>query len=312
MTQSVLLSRRRALLIKTEVTEGTDPTPTGAANAVLAGNVRVTPLIAGNAERVAAFPTFGSIPTLPYNCNVQVEFDTEIAGSGAAGTAPAYGPLLIACGMAETVTASTRVEYAPISSSQGSVTIYANESGTLHKLTGARGTFSISFLKDQLALINWRFVGRYSAPTAVSLPSLTLTSWIDPIPVNVINTPTYTLDSYAAVLESLSMDFGNNIVFRDRPNASYVAITDRQGTGQVSFEAPALGTKDFFAIAKAGTQIAQQIIHGTVAGNIFQVDNPKAQLLNPAYGDVDGIKLFQAALRINRNAGDDEIKITVK
>ena len=38
-----LLSRKRVILAKTEVTYGTDPTPTGAANAILVRNLSITP-----------------------------------------------------------------------------------------------------------------------------------------------------------------------------------------------------------------------------------------------------------------------------
>lgn len=306
------LFREHTLLAKIETTEGTDPTPTGAANAILCGNLKVSPLVAGLADRVAAFPTFGSVPQLPVNCYLMVEFDTEGSGSGALGTAPAWGVLARACGMAETIVASTRVEYAPVSSSQESVTIYANESGTLHKLTGARGSVVFGLDKDNIPVFHWKFLGRYNAPAAQALPALTLTSWIDPLPLNKVNTPTFTLDGYSPVLESLSIDLGNKAIARDRPGAAYIALTDREMSGSVTFESPPIGTKDFFTIAKAGTQFVHQLVHGTVAGNILQFDNPKVQLQNPAYADIDGIRHIQGGLRLNRNAGDDELKLTVK
>lgn len=307
-----VLMRTRALLAKIETTEGTDPTPTGAANAILCGNIQVSPMVAGMADRVAAFPTFGSQPQVPVNIYPMVEFDTEGQGSGTVDTAPAWGPLVRACGMAETITASTKVEYTPISASQESVTIYANESGTNHKLTGTRGTFALKFDKNSYPIFSWRMMGRYNDPAAVSLPSLTLTGWKDPLPINDVNTPTFTIDGTDLVLESMQIDFGNNVIVRDRPNAKYVAITDRNMTGTVTFEAPAIGTKDFFAIAKPPTLVALQIVHGISAGYILQVDAPKVQLQNLQYVDIDGIRHLQAALRLNRNSGNDELKITTK
>jgi hypothetical protein len=68
----------------------------------------------------------------------------ELAGSGTAGTAPAYGSILKACGFSETIVASTSVTYAPVSSSFSSVTIYYNVDGVRHKLTGCRGTFTLN------------------------------------------------------------------------------------------------------------------------------------------------------------------------
>ena len=47
--------------------------------------------------------------------------------------------------MGETITASTRVDYLPISTAFESVTIYWYDSGTLHKLAGARGTVMVKW-----------------------------------------------------------------------------------------------------------------------------------------------------------------------
>lgn len=305
------LYRQQAILAKIEVTEGTDPTPTGSANAVLAGNMQLTPLVATMVDRVAAFPTFGSVGQVPANVYHMVEFDHEGAGSGVVDTPPAYGPLLRMAGFAETVTASTKVEYNPITSPQESGTIYGNQSGILHKLTGARSTFGLKFDKASYPIFSHRVFGRYNAPTATALPSLTTTAWQAPLVISLANTQ-FTLDGFSAVLESLTIDLGNNLIFRDRPNASYVAITDRNMTGNIQFECPPLGTHDFFALARSGNLVALQLIHGTVAGNITQIDCPKVQLQNPTYVNVDGILHFQASLRINRNSGNDEMKITTK
>ena len=62
----------------------------------------------------------------------------ELAGSGTAGTAPRYGALLQACGLSETIVASTSVTYAPVSSAFSSATIYFNNDGIRHILTGCR------------------------------------------------------------------------------------------------------------------------------------------------------------------------------
>ena len=305
-------TRQRAILAKIEVTEGTDPTPTGAANAILCSNITVKPVAGSTVDRPLAFPSFGATPKVHINKNVTVQLDVEFSGAGAAGTAPAYGPLLRACGLSETLTALTSAVYAPISTGQESCTIYANESGTLHKLTGARGTVSLIFAKNDVPHLRFSMTGRWNVPTAVALPSLTTTAWIDPLEVGKVNTPTFTLDGYSGVLENLQIDLGNNVVYRNRPGSESVRITGRTGAGQISVEAPALGTKDFFAIAIANTQIALSLMHGTVAGNIVQIDAPKLQLLQPDYQDVDGIRILQANFQLNRNSGDDELVITVK
>jgi len=117
-----LLSRKRLILAKTETTYGTDPTPTGATNAILVRNLEITPLQADTVTRDLIRPYLGNSDQLLAQTRVEVTFEVELAGSGAAGTAPAYGAVLKACGLSETVVATTSVTYAPVSSSFSSVT----------------------------------------------------------------------------------------------------------------------------------------------------------------------------------------------
>ncbi len=308
----MLLTRQRAILAKIETVEGTDAIPVVGTNAILCGNITVTPMGGSTADRQMAYPDFSATPKVHVNKFVSLQFDVELAGSGAAGTAPKYGPLLRACAMSEMVSAGVSVTYQPVSTGFENVSIYANEGGTLHKLVGAKGTVSFTFNKDGIPVMRFVMTGRWTMPSAVALAALTLTGWTPGIPMGKVNTPTFTVDGFAAVLESLQIDLGNAIIHRDRPGAEYVAITGRTVGGSMSFEAPALGTKDFFGIAAANTTVARQIIHGTVAGNIIQIDEPKLQLLQPAYADGDGVRLLSMNTQSNRDAGDDELLLTVK
>lgn len=101
-----LLQRKRVLLAKIESVYGTDPTPTGAANAILVRNMTVTPQEADFADRDLVRPYLGRSEQLPAAIRALVEFEVEIAGAGTAGTAPGYGPLLRACGFAEQLLAA--------------------------------------------------------------------------------------------------------------------------------------------------------------------------------------------------------------
>ena len=93
--------RRKVLLIATEETVGTGEELTGA-DAVLAVNIEVTPLAGDSVSRELERPYYGGQQEIPSNVHSQIAFGVEIAGSGAAGTAPAWGRLLEACGMCET------------------------------------------------------------------------------------------------------------------------------------------------------------------------------------------------------------------
>jgi hypothetical protein len=92
--------RKKTLLAKIEGTYNTDPTPTGAANAILAVEVEWDPMLGEDVNRNLELPAFGNQGTVPIDLHGRLSFKVELAASGAAGTAPAWGPLLRACGVA--------------------------------------------------------------------------------------------------------------------------------------------------------------------------------------------------------------------
>ena len=100
-----LLTRRRILLAKIESTYNTDSSPL-AANAMLIRNLDMTPLDAEIVSRDLVRPYFGNYDQIIVAQKVGLTFEVELQGSGTAGTAPSYGPLMRACGMSETVTAA--------------------------------------------------------------------------------------------------------------------------------------------------------------------------------------------------------------
>src|SRR5437879_1663299 len=110
------LMRNVLLLAKIEVTVGTDPVPAAALNSMLARAITPQPVMAEFAERSNIRPYFGTNGQVAVAQHSECELEVELASSGAAGTAPAWGPLLQACGFSETLTASTSAVYAPVTS----------------------------------------------------------------------------------------------------------------------------------------------------------------------------------------------------
>lgn len=305
-------TERKALLLKTEVTYGTDAVPTGGANAILARNLSFDPNPATVLSRDLVKPTLGR-PRLPIAArHVTLGFDVEMAGGGAAGTAPKYGPALRACGLAETINVGVDVQYDPVSASEESCSIYFNMDGTRHAMVGVRGDVSVVYQPNDVPLFRFALTGLHVNPAAQALPVPDFSSFQHPLPMSVTNTPTFTLHTFAAVLRELTLAMGQRVVYRDLVNAEAVDITGREPSGSCVIESPALGTKDFFAIERAETQAALQLVHGTVAGNIVQADAPKIQILNPRYRDVDGNNYLEMDLSVGEDTGDDELKITVK
>ena len=103
--------RNTVILAKLETTVGTDAVPTGAANAIAIRNYDHRPLEGESTTREILRGSFGSDAIILQNQYAEVTFEVELAGSGAAGTAPPFSSLLRACGMTETIVASTSVTY---------------------------------------------------------------------------------------------------------------------------------------------------------------------------------------------------------
>jgi hypothetical protein len=309
----VMLRRKTVLAVKAEATYGTDPTP-GASNCIQVKNLDITPLGGNMVSRDLIRPYFGNSPMLLAQKMVQCQFTVELAGSGTAGTAPRYGDALKACALSETVSAGVSVTYAPVSSSFSSATIYYNIDGLLHKVTGARGTVSMKADLGQIPELQFNFTGIYNAPTDTALISPTYANQASPLVFRVDNTSAFQFFSYSGALQSVSLDMGNSIVYRELIGGTKQALpTDRKVAGNVSIEAVAIGTKDYFTAALTdGTTGNLTFQHGTTAGNIVTMTVPYADITQPAYGESDGITMLNIPyVAIPSTSGNDEVSIVL-
>lgn len=307
-----LLARKKLLLAKTETVYGTDVTPTGAANAIQTSQLSIVPLAGPVVSRDLDRPTLGSDLQIQVGQFVQMSFMVEVAGSSAAGTAPPWGPLVEACGFSETIVASTSVTYAPEASPFESLTMYFHHDGQLHKLTGARGTFSMDMSAGGIPHFNFTFTGLYNIPTSTADATPTFTAFQVPKAVNDTNTTAFTLHTVSCNVISATFDMACNVVYRNVVNSESVELIDRAPSGQLVFEAPTIATKNWFATALASTTGAMSMVHGSTAGNIVTIGAPNAQLVSPTYGESDGVSTIQTGLSfVPGSSGNDEFTIAV-
>lgn len=304
------LTRKRLILVKKEVTPGTDSSPAGT-DALLVRNLDITPIEADLVSRDLIRPYLGNSPQLLANSRVSLTFQVELAGSGTAGTAPRFGSVLQACGMVEAVVASTSVTYAPISASFSAVTIYFNNDGVLHKATGCRGTFALNAAVGEIPTIDFTMTGIYNAPTDTAAPAVTYSAQASPLVFRQGNTSAFQFFSYAGCLQSVSFDIANSIVYRELVGCTKeVLITDRRPAGTVMIEAPALATKDYFALAQTETTGNLTFLHGTTAGNRVTLTAPQCDIANPSYSDQDGIQMLNIPyIAVPTTTGNDEVSL---
>jgi hypothetical protein len=304
------LTRKRLILVKKETTYGTDSSPAGT-DALLVRNLDITPIEADLVSRDLIRPYLGNSPQLLANSRVSITFQVELAGSGTAGTAPRFGGILQACGMSETIVATTSVTYAPVSASFSSATIYFNNDGVLHKATGCRGTFTLNAAVGEIPTIDFTMVGVYNAPTDTAAPAVTYSNQASPLVFKQGNTSAFQFFAYAGCLQSVSFDIANSTVYRELVGCTKeVLITDRKPAGTVMIEAPTLATKDYFNLAQTETTGNLTFLHGTTAGNRVTFTASQCDIANPSYGDQDGIQMLNIPyIAVPTTSGNDEVSI---
>jgi hypothetical protein len=305
-----LYTRKRLILAEIESTYGTDPSPTGA-EAILVRNLEITPLQSETVSRNLVRPYLGQSDQLLAQTRVEITFEVELAGSGTAGTAPAYGPVLRSCGLSETIVATTSVTYAPESSGFESTTIYFFNDGIRHKLTGCRGTLSMSAEVGQIPFISFTMTGIYNAPTDETAPSPTYSNQASPLIFKNGNTSSFSIFSYSGCLQNLSFELANSVVYRELVGCTKeVIITDRAPAGTCVIEAPSIATKDFFTIATGSSTGSISFLHGTTAGNRVTFTAAQSDIGTPTYSDMDGIQMLNLPyIATPTSAGNNELSL---
>lgn len=308
-----MLTRKTVVLAKAEATYGTDPVPTVTANALLVSNLDFK--VAGEeVKRDFYKSSLSQAQFVRGATSCEISFTTELRGTGTRGVIPAFGwegALATACGMTETVTASTSVVWTPASSSLKSVTLYVYRDGILHKVLGCMGTAKFNFEVGKAPTATWSFKGLYETPTDAS-PAAQTFSIVVP---NTVLSAGLTIGGYAAIAEKLEIDLGVDVGQRKSMNAPTgilgFQVTGRNPSGSFDPEAVTEATHTFWANWAAATAVALNIGPiGSTSGNIVTVTAPKLQYKDLSYGDRDGTLTYQVPFALAMNAGDDEVSIS--
>ncbi len=287
------LHRKRSILAKAESSYSSDPTPTGSANYVQVIDLNIEPVVSDEVSRDLIRPYMGNYEVLLANTRVNVTFDVEMAGSGSAGTAPKYGAILKACGLSETISGGNTVTYAPVATPSDSVTLYVNYDGVRHKITGARGTFSINCEVNNIPRISFSLTGIFNAPTDQALPSVTVSNQASPLIFKNGSTSAFQIFGFAAALQSWNLDFNNEVIYRELVGGTKeVLITDRRPSGTAVIESVALSSHNFFTDYTGTSTGTNTWLHGTTAGNKVTVSCPQTDLGQPTYEESDGITML--------------------
>ncbi len=319
-------NRDMIILAEAETTYGTDPTPAAATNAILVRNVSVTPIQANNVDRDLIRAYLGGSEQLVGTKTVQMSFEVELVGAGAAGDAPAWAALLEACAMEGTAEASTRYDFLPLTNAQPSVSIYIHDSGVLHKLLGGRGNAVLRLNAGEMPVLAFTFTGLYAAISATAQPTdADFSAFVTPqIPTDANTTDLNlggALSETGAVaftggtaLPSLGIeiDLGNSVQFTPLIGGETVDVTARTVTGRVQLDLTAAQEVARMTDVLANTLTSIGMIHGTVAGSRVALFLPTVQLINPTKNELNGRRLIGYELRgvpDPAGTGNDELRV---
>lgn len=272
--------KSKIILAKNEASYGVDPTLTGAANGMLMTGVTWSPMDGDDVSRDLELPYLAAQGKIPVGLRTRLQGKVELVGSGTAGVAPKWGPLLRACGVAETIEEDTSVTYNPITDDQESAAIAFWIGGTKQLMLGCRGTVTPHFTAQAIPYLEFDFTGLYADPAEVARVAPDLSGFIAPDVVTHVKTPTFTVNDVNLKLRELTLAMGNDVQPRllAGAGADEIIIVDRADAITAHVEAVPVSTLNPFALAKAQTLVPVQLVHGTVAGRIVTLDVPSAQV----------------------------------
>ena len=307
-----------SMLFKKELFYGTDSIPTPSANAALTRSLSVSPLVVDQIERNLDLPAHGARRSAPSNRRQEISYEIELAGPGAAGTAPPWMEHLEVCGMEPPVLAvgvDARQRFAPALAAKSSASVYTFKGGNQRRRgRGARGGITaINFTAGQYPFIGISLVALLGTTPfdQVALVAPDFSRWREPLEVGTANT-SFMLDGYAAVMRSFVLQDDAQIVLRNLVGASYVRRGDYSLKGQIVIETPDHNTKDYLARLSTGALVNMQLIHGVGAGDIIQIDAPSVQITAIADSEEDGVAMYEIDVLLTITVGQDDILITAR
>ncbi len=306
------LKRKNQLAAKIESVPGTKET-LAAADVVLISEAKFDPDIAMK-ERNILRATLSPMISIAGARMAKMSYACELVGSGTPGTAPYWGKLMKACGFEEAISTGVSVTYTPASDSIPTLTMELVLDGKIYRLWGARGNVKIDLPEvGGIGLLNFEFTGiDWESADASQYSGVSYPSTVPPVFMGV----TFAIDSYAAVIDKLSIDMGNEVVLRGDAGADSgyheALIKKRYGTVEFEFDDVLKATKNFESMWKTNAGVAMSLAMGETAGNIITITAPKVRPTKIGLADRDEIMTvpFTGELALN-SGGDDELSIVL-
>lgn len=321
-----LLTRRKILLTHTETVYGSDigPSESASGDPVLMidpfeyeQTVDMVEVLGGNIGRGRIRPIAGirrnGVTFRTYVCGLTT-------GTYTATVKPPISELLRACGLFETFVTSNaagvpQYTYTPGGGvgSDTSLSMVAHQDGIDQRLVGARGNVNFIFeaAKPVIAEFNFRGILTTEAATTRGQP----VGFSTAIPPRWIDSGSIIAGSYGIPVENLNLNTNNTVyeepasVARSSSGIYAVIITERNPGGSLDPEATLPSTLDFFAAWKSTSATVLRLAAGVTQGNRFTLTGSRFTYKEVAWGDKEGLSIFNTNFELYENTGNDNFQI---
>jgi len=243
-------------------------------------------------------------------------FDTKVAGSGTAGTAPFDNELLEACGMIGVNSPGTSEVYTvspTLSFTAVDIDVY-KANAYLISCNNACGNALWTFAPNMPVIASWDLGGSYTAPSDASGTASLGTTALAPIckglTANITGTQSATLH-----LTSMIVNLNNTTTSPDEDIAGTNGIqnpqlTDNNPTFTWTARLGAVATSDWFTDLTTGVKMTFNAVVGSVAGNIttFNMNGFFSEQIE--YSENNGKHEITGVCQMSRETGDNQFTIS--
>ncbi len=243
---------------------------------------------------------------------VNSEFDipVQMKKASALGTAPSISKLLKICGLAETITAATKVEYKPGGSDEGTGQIKVYTDGYVRALTGVYGNIKISGKVGEPLSATASVKGFMASAqaTAEVNPTVTLDENMAPLVTKVtvltvggtqLNADSFDFDMGNEIKELYAMDLSKYYLVDFDPTITITAVKEK-------------GTDEQAWIDYASGTVRAIVIQVGALGSMIELSIPNAMLKDVSENDDSGNVKISRTFRAQASAGNDNYTITYK
>lgn len=293
----------------------------------------------GVAEFAVTAPARGALAAISDTGQVMTDATAFALGTGlAAEITPTVGTSFAASDQFQIDLVPEGWEYDPVSGNFDSLTLYLyfgepGATGLLHKLTGARGTWSVEGNGGEIALLNFEFTGDWNDPADATVPSNPVLSYDFTPPlveladlfVSSAATADAEDDGYVGngndlvsslCAQTFGVDLAGDVQVRECINGPQAyeggLFVGRAPVMTFNPETVIEATYPFWAKLSAAAGVQANVDVGTATGNIVNFFAPNAQFTGLSYAERNGLRTYEATLNLARINGNDELKVAFR